>query len=458
VSDPRRRRAAKTPPAQASVRRSPFLVCYWDGGTCLAHNYSTNRRTPLSVIALLLLQHATDWMPEPDLLAVLPPGGRSVGRRVIRDLLAASLLERRAPSTAHRKKADADADAGAIGFASWGGWNPTASFFHAATRDVRWAQGDALEQPERAFRARRESIEAPPPVKRYPGQPSIALPASAPAGELADTLRARRTWRQFGPGALALEELSELLRMTWGVQQWVPQEQGWPVPLKTSPSGGACHPLEAYVAVRDVKGVPKGLYHYDAASHRLTLLRRGLTRARLEQYLGGQWWFAAAPVVCFMSAVFSRKLLRYPNTPRTYRSILIEAGHFCQTFCLLATRLGLAPFCTAALADSRLDAALGLDGVSEGVIYAAGAGRRPAGRDWAPWPDHEPGRQFARPASTGGLVQLDLPPRVRSLATASKTSGTKTPSQKTTGTKTSATKTTATKARAATARRAGSRS
>jgi hypothetical protein len=38
-----------------------------------------------------------------------------------------------------------------------------------------------------------------------------------------------------------------------------------------------------------------------------------------------------------------------------------------------------------ALADSRIEQDLQIDGVTESVLYAAGAGPRPAGTTWAPW-------------------------------------------------------------------------
>ena len=38
-----------------------------------------------------------------------------------------------------------------------------------------------------------------------------------------------------------------------------------------------------------------------------------------------------------------------------YRVVLFDGGHLCQTFCLVATWLGLAPFCTAALKDTLID-------------------------------------------------------------------------------------------------------
>ena len=81
-----------------------------------------------------------------------------------------------------------------------------------------------------------------------------------------------------------------------------------------------------------------------------------------------------------MTAVFPRTQWKYPFA-RAYRVVLAEAGHLCQTFCLTATWLGLAPFCTMALADSRIEKDLKLDGVTESVLYVAGVGTRPANLD-----------------------------------------------------------------------------
>ena len=61
-----------------------------------------------------------------------------------------------------------------------------------------------------------------------------------------------------------------------------------------------------------------------------------------------------------------------------------KPGHVCQTFCLTATWLGLAPFCLMGLSDSRIEKDLGLDGITESVLYAAGVGQPPQGSSWAP--------------------------------------------------------------------------
>jgi len=77
-----------------------------------------------------------------------------------------------------------------------------------------------------------------------------------------------------------------------------------------------------------------------------------------------------------MTAVVERERWKY-DSPRAYRAMLLDAGHLCQTFCLVATALDLAPFCSMALADSIVERDAGLDGVREIALYAAGVGGRP---------------------------------------------------------------------------------
>jgi SagB-type dehydrogenase family enzyme len=105
------------------------------------------------------------------------------------------------------------------------------------------------------------------------------------------------------------------------------------------------------------------------------LTRAGVPPA-FDELLPTQWWYRDAGALVLLTAVFERTQWRYEG-PRAYRAVLIEAGHACQTFCLAATWLGLAPFCSMALADTAIENLLGLDGVSESVLYAAGVGSRP---------------------------------------------------------------------------------
>jgi len=257
----------------------------------------------------------------------------------------------------------------------WQPWNPAAGFFHMSTRDVRFI--DPLETA-RALRRKARTTPPPAPVKRYPGARRYQLPRVRSDGEFARVLLERRTWRQFAKQSVTLDDLAALLGLTGGIQQWVSLRGQGDLPLKTSPSGGARHPIELYVCARRVDGLPAGLYHYDGSRHRMNLLTRHARRVRVQRYLPTQFWYEGAAVLVFFTAVSARYLWKYTYA-RAYRALLIEAGHQCQTFCLVATSLGLAPFCSMALADSRIEQDLGLDGVSESVLYAAGVGTRPAG-------------------------------------------------------------------------------
>jgi SagB-type dehydrogenase family enzyme len=261
---------------------------------------------------------------------------------------------------------------------SWRNWSPAASFFHFSTKDAhapidRQASAQKLRRRARANRM-------PTPVKSYPKSPQIDLPAATTTGDFERVLLERRTWREFSRRPVDLQQLGTLMGLSFGAQSWLDMPGIGRTVLKTSPSGGSRHPIEAYVLAVRVKGLDRGLYHYNAATHRLELLHPRASASQLVGYLNGQSWFRDASVLVLMTAIFGRTQWKYPAS-RAYRVVLADAGHVCQTFCLVATSLGLGPFCTMALADSKIEADLGIDGVSESIVYTAGVGTRPKGAD-----------------------------------------------------------------------------
>jgi SagB-type dehydrogenase family enzyme len=145
------------------------------------------------------------------------------------------------------------------------------------------------------------------------------------------------------------------------------------MPLKTSPSGGARHPVEVYLMALRVEGLDPGLYHYDGREHALERLSAGATPEAARDYCADQPYVAEAGALFVMTGVFARTMCKYQH-PRAYRVVLLDAGHLGQTFCLTATRLGLAPFSTAALKDTVIERDLGIDGISESVLYVTGIG------------------------------------------------------------------------------------
>jgi SagB-type dehydrogenase family enzyme len=255
--------------------------------------------------------------------------------------------------------------------AQWDRWKPLAAALHFSTRNGIFSRNPEWTPPSPYL----GGIPMPAPCKHYETAPRTALAPEIEIGTLTDSLKARRTCRAFGAGPLTRDQLSTLLRVTFGVQHWEMRAPGLSA-FKTSPSGGARHPIEAYVAILNVEGIRPGLYHFDAAHHDLALLRDCVTRDDVSRYVVGQEYFLDAAVVVMMTAVFARTMWRYPS-PRAYRTVLIELGHLGQTFCLLATSLGLAPFTTMALSEEAIETDLGLDGMDEAAMYIAGVGVRP---------------------------------------------------------------------------------
>ena len=347
------------------VRRSPHLVVFWRRGALVATNFATSHTSTVTPFICQLLDACEGWITVPRLAARLAMPADGSLRDLLAHLLTRHLLE----------QADAPVDSRVEAMAVLDPWNPEAGFFHARTRDVAFA---TTRQAARHARAQAEQRPMPPIVKRYPrGTRAIPLPPPRRDGEFAGVLTARRTWRRFSVKPIAREDLATLLGLTSGIQQWA-TAAGQELALKTSPSGGARHAIETYVAVREVAGLPAGVYHYAPDRHALERIRGPVSRARLEAYLPNSGYFAAASAMVFFTVLFERILWRYPYS-RAYRAALVEAGHLCQTFCLTATWLGLAPYCVMGLADSVIERDLKIDGIREAVLYTAGVGRPPAG-------------------------------------------------------------------------------
>jgi len=366
----RRRKTRSVQRQRRSVflRRSAFLVSYWQGKQLYFENYLTRRKIAASIETAGLLDFFSGWKREESMLRRWPEYSPHSLRNAVRHLVKETFLQR---SPVRKPALDSAEDS----LRNWGAWNPAAGFFHFSTKDSypEKITPDAI----RGLRELLQSNSVPLPIKRYPLARTLRFRKEILDEGFPRLLRERRTWREFGKTPVPRQVLARLLYLSFGVQAWDRIPKIGRFALKTSPSAGGLHPLESYVLVRNVRDVPSGIYHYDSAGHGLQKIRRGTNSTEIQQLLAGQWWFREAAFVVFLTAIFRRNQWKY-DYARAYRAVLAEAGHQCQTFCLTATWLGLAPFCTMALADTKVEKRLGVDGISESVLYAMGAGGKPA--------------------------------------------------------------------------------
>lgn len=386
-------------PSSRKFCRSSHIICYWDGGQFVFHNYATGIAAAAHPVACEILDFFADWRTVAELHRHFPEHEAKTLDRVVNLLLRRSLLLRSDRALPERERAMCEFDR----------WNPPAGFFHSATKDVTYTDPMA---GTRALRRQARRWPLPSPVKRLNGRRRFALPPLPTHGEFVRVLLERRTWRRFAAAQLNINHLGTLLGLTAGIQHWVTVPGIGDFALKTSPSGGALHPLELYVVVQAVHGLPRGLYHYRPDIHAVELVTPRRRAVNIERYLPTQNWYQRAGALVFFSAVFKRSIWKYTYA-RAYRAVLIEAGHLCQTFCLVATWLGLAPFCSMALADRPIEKDLGLDGIRESVLYAAGVGVRPVGADRAMKPDGPPDMVVRANARLTRAVKRDGSSRAR---------------------------------------------
>ena len=356
-------------------------ILYWRNEELILHEPVSNRRLVVWPFAVELLQYLRTPRSSADLGARFPGAPRADLRKAITDLTRHGFI---GPSARDGRPAHS--------LDAWSNWAPLASAYHFATRDPHIPADEEAEALEDTLAL---VTEPAPSIRSARRQAVVSLPRPRTDDVFTRTLRARRTWRIFGQKSVTLAQLARLLHLSLGVQVWGKTPNGAPVAFKTSPSAGARQPIAAYVAARDVRGLAPGLYRYDSSGHCLERVSSGLSTRRLEGYVGKQWWFGPASAIVFLAGTVGRVTGRYDH-PRAYRFLLLEAGHICQTFCLAATWMGLAPFCTAALADSAIERDFTMDGIDEIVLYAAGVGTQPKS-GYQQWPDHQAGRPYRRP-------------------------------------------------------------
>ena len=107
---------------------------------------------------------------------------------------------------------------------------------------------------------------------------ALAAPAAKAGATINEALAARRSWREFGPEKLSLEELSGVL--------WAAAGENRADGKLTAPSALALYPITVYAVFEE------GIYRYDGHEQTLTRVAEGDHRAAA----GRQPFVATAPL------------------------------------------------------------------------------------------------------------------------------------------------------------------
>ena len=214
----------------------------------------------------------------------------------------------------------------------------------------------------------------PPLVKTAMSDVIIDLPSDFAGIEVeTDFLKivnSRSSHRVYTQGKITLKQLSYLLWCMQGVKEIRGKSYAT---LRTVPCGGARHPFETYMALKDVEGLKDGLYHYLPMEHKIEFLKEV---EDLKGFIGtslmGQLWACKANVVFYFSIVFYRSEWRYGV--HAHRGLMTDAGHITENLYLASTALGLGGCAIGAVDGKYCDEVFGLDGVEESIVYAQPVG------------------------------------------------------------------------------------
>jgi len=344
------------------LRRARCLFLYWRDGRLFLYNFARRLTVSGRPITCGVLDFFGEWRTYKEAIAHF--GGykpRSVRSAISQLVKHGLLLLKDSPEAVQDSRIAKE----------WSDWLPEGSF-HFATKDVPYVDrsGWSLDR----LKSIMPKMPQPEFVKTTRGAKRVPLPAPTSVdSEFTRVLMARKTHRRFSKKKLPLETVSQLLYLVWGVTGYLYSPRFGKLFHKTSPSGGARHPGEVYLMALRVNGLRPGLYHYQPATHQLEIISTNTSREKAWLYCARQHFVRNAAALFLMTAVFPRTLWKYQHA-RAYRVVLLDAGHLCQTFCLVATWLGLAPFCTAALKDTLIEKDLRVDGIRESVLYVAGVG------------------------------------------------------------------------------------
>ena len=235
-----------------------------------------------------------------------------------------------------------------------------------------------LEKNGSDYKSDQELKKPQPPLVKPPmTENRIDLPRDFENLELEDNLYQllvkRKSSRVYTQEDMSLLQLSFLLWATQGIKSIRGKSYAT---IRTAPCGGARHPFETYLLVRQVEGLLPGAYHYLPMTHQLELLSAQEDPQALldfaEESLCGQRWAAKANVVFYWSFVPYRSEWRYGIY--AHRMIMADMGHVGENLYLGCAALGLGTCGIGAYDQKLCDSTFQLDGEEEFTLYTQTVG------------------------------------------------------------------------------------
>lgn len=206
--------------------------------------------------------------------------------------------------------------------------------------------------------------DAPLPYKLYRGLPMIPLCSEVPLTLQGELRRGKPDIRGIAYFLWYVFGLTQVCQSVIPLDSAELAVSSMPFKRRFVPSGGGLYPNELYVYLK-LEDLPRGVYHYDVAHHRLLLLREGDFDAYLARALGNRCDFSACFGTVFVSTVFWKNFFKYHNFG--YRLQGLDAGVLIGQLLEVAKRFGYASGVYFQFLDRAVNHLLGLPEQEESV-------------------------------------------------------------------------------------------
>lgn len=253
-----------------------------------------------------------------------------------------------------------------------------ANIFHNISKNTSVTMSDSTEEEwasqymEVCKRVRQEPL--PKKLKAEDFEIVIQLPKPDELDlKLSDSLKRRKTVREFEESEVDIKQLSNLLFYTFGYIHGEEEEYG-EFRRRSSPSGGCLQIIEPYITIFNVQGVEKGVYWYDPEKHCICKVTNEFTYQDLRDCLAGQFFGNNCSFGIFFAANIEVLAWKY-KTSRNYKVVFLEAGHFSQTSQLIAVTQSLNTWITGAFTESSIERLCNLDGIKKIPVFFTAYGK-----------------------------------------------------------------------------------
>lgn len=216
--------------------------------------------------------------------------------------------------------------------------------------------------------------DAPLTYKLYRSLPVVPLSSEVPL-----TLERRES-----PANTDLTTIGHLLWHAYGLARLSQNSAAKSVNLSASPvqmfrrfipSGGGLYPNELYVYLKTTN-TPYGIYHYDAAHHRLVLLREGNFDSYLARALGNRCDMSSCFCTVFVSVMFWKNFYKYNDF--AYRLQGLDSGVLIGQFLEVTKRFGYESGVYFQFLDRAVNHLLGISANEESVYAVIPLSTEPA--------------------------------------------------------------------------------